>query len=255
MSDDDPPRDTSPAATTMPSPTSLSHHGGVPVTPIRLAVLDMAGTTVREDGLVERSFRAALRSQSPALPDDLDERFRRARGSSKLDMLTEALGGDVERGRRAHDAFQSELIAAVGRGEVTAQDDAAGALAALRDLGLRVALITGFGREVRDAVVERLGWTTLVDLVLSPEDAGRGRPSPDLVLTALIRLEIDDVREVAVAGDTVHDVVAGSRAGAGIVAGVLTGAHGRAQLEAAPHTHILDTIGELPAVVRGWGRV
>ena len=49
-----------------------------------------------------------------------------------------------------------------------------------------------------------------------------------MILTAILRLEIDDVREVVVAGDTTADLVAGSRAGASIVAGVLTGAHGRA---------------------------
>jgi len=30
---------------------------------------------------------------------------------------------------------------------------------------------------------------------------------------------------------------------------VLTGAHDRATLETAPHTHILDSIAELPAVL------
>jgi phosphoglycolate phosphatase-like HAD superfamily hydrolase len=53
---------------------------------------------------------------------------------------------------------------------------------------------------------------------------------------------------VAVAGDTTSDLVAGTAAGASVVAGVLTGAHDRAQLETAPHTHILDSIADLPAV-------
>jgi phosphoglycolate phosphatase-like HAD superfamily hydrolase len=71
------------------------------------------------------------------------------------------------------------------------------------------------------------------------------------VLTALLRLEADAVQEVAVAGDTASDLVAGTAAGAAIVAGVLTGAHDRAQLAAAPHTHILGSIAELPALVAG----
>jgi phosphoglycolate phosphatase-like HAD superfamily hydrolase len=68
------------------------------------------------------------------------------------------------------------------------------------------------------------------------------------VLEAVLALRIDDVHAVAVAGDTVSDLVAGTRAGAAIVAGVLTGAHGRAQLESAPHTHILESVAELPAL-------
>ena len=62
-------------------------------------------------------------------------------------------------------------------------------------------------------------------------------------------LEVDDVREVAAAGDTTNDLVAAHRAGCSVVAGVLTGAHDRAELETAPHTHLLASVAELPAVV------
>jgi len=57
------------------------------------------------------------------------------------------------------------------------------------------------------------------------------------------------VAEVAVAGDTTSDLLAGSRSGASIVAGVLTGAHTRSELAAAPHTHLLASIADLPALV------
>jgi phosphoglycolate phosphatase len=68
-------------------------------------------------------------------------------------------------------------------------------------------------------------------------------------LWAIIRLDIGAVGRVAVAGDTVSDLEAGTRAGAAIVAGVLTGAHTKEQLEAAPHTHLLLGIDELPGVI------
>ncbi len=70
-----------------------------------------------------------------------------------------------------------------------------------------------------------------------------------MILTAVIRLEIDDVRQVAVVGDTTNDLLAGWRAGAGIVAGVLTGAHGRPDFEAVPHTHILESVADLSGLV------
>jgi phosphoglycolate phosphatase-like HAD superfamily hydrolase len=70
------------------------------------------------------------------------------------------------------------------------------------------------------------------------------------VLAALLELQVGDVRNVAVAGDTTNDLVSGYRAGARILAGVLTAAHDRGALESAPHTHILYSIGELPALVQ-----
>jgi phosphoglycolate phosphatase len=84
---------------------------------------------------------------------------------------------------------------------------------------------------------------------LSPADAGRGRPWPDLPLTALLRLRGGAVGELAVAGDTASDIDSGRRAGAAIVAGVLTGASTRAELEQAGAPLILDTIaGILPCI-------
>jgi phosphoglycolate phosphatase-like HAD superfamily hydrolase len=97
-----------------------------------------------------------------------------------------------------------------------------------------VCLSTGFASVTRDAIVDALGWHSLVDLLLSPADAGRGRPWPDMPLTALLRLGGDSVASLAVVGDTPADVECGLRAGAGLVAGVLSGDSARADLEAVP---------------------
>ena len=86
-------------------------------------------------------------------------------------------------------------------------------------------------------------------MALSPADTGsrgpRGRPWPDLPLTALLRLHGGAVSELAVAGDTASDVESGLRAGAAVVAGVLTGAGARADLENAGAPLILDSIAAI----------
>jgi phosphoglycolate phosphatase len=115
--------------------------------------------------------------------------------------------------------------------------------------GAGLAELTGFSVRVREALLSHLGWTHLVDLALSPSDAGRGRPWPDLVLTAALRTRVDAVARIGVIGDTASDLQAGTRAGASLVADVLTGAHSRAQLAAAPHTHIIDSIAQLPVLI------
>ncbi len=220
---------------------------------IRLAALDMAGTTVSDDGVVERAFRQAL-DEVGGVGDgspvgDADEFVTKTMGQSKIVVFTELLGGDVTRARRANAAFEAAYEAAVGRGEIAAIAGAEQAMAEMRAAGVRVCLTTGFAPTTRDRILDALGWAGSVDLALSPADAGRGRPWPDMILTAVIRLEIGDVHQVAVAGDTANDLWAGWRAGAGIVAGVLTGSHGRADFEAVPHTHILGSVADLSGLV------
>jgi phosphoglycolate phosphatase len=92
-------------------------------------------------------------------------------------------------------------------------------------------------------------WRALIDLALSPADAGRGRPWPDLPLTVLLRLGGGAVGELAVAGDTASDIESGLRAGAGLVAGVLTGSGRREELEQAGAPHILTGITGLVSLL------
>ena len=223
-------------------------------TPIRMAALDMAGTTVADDGAVEEAFQAALDAVGLVagdLMDDPDAYVRRTMGQSKITVFTELLGGDRHRAAAANTAFEATFDQAVGRGEVAALPGAVDAFAALRHGGVRLCLTTGFSPATRDRIIGALGWESLVDLALSPADAGRGRPWPDMILTAVLRLRIDDVAEVAVVGDTTSDLVAGTRSGASIVAGVLTGAHTADELASAPHTHLLGSVAELPGLVLG----
>jgi phosphonatase-like hydrolase len=223
-------------------------------TPIRLAALDMAGTTVADEGAVEEAFQSALDAVGLVAGDLMDDPgayVRRTMGQSKIAVFTELLGGDRHRAERANRAFESAFDQAVDRGEVAALPGAVDTFAALRERGVRLCLTTGFSPATRDRIVAALGWEGLVDLALSPADAGRGRPWPDMILTAVLRLRIDDVAEVAVVGDTTSDLIAGTRAGASIVAGVLTGAHSAEELAAAPHTHLLGSVAELPDLVPG----
>ncbi|HEY6318797.1 MAG TPA: HAD family hydrolase [Acidimicrobiia bacterium] len=220
---------------------------------VDLAVLDLAGTTVRDDGLVEDAFVDALASVG-AGPDtagfaDRLAHLRTTMGRSKLEVFREMLGDDAT-ARRANESFEAAYGARLTSGAVRPIDGAEEAIAALHDADVRVCLTTGFSPATLTALLDALGWHDRADLALAPGPGVRGRPHPDLVLSAVLRLGIDDVRRVAVAGDTASDLLAGTCAGASVVAGVLTGAHDRATLEAAPHTHVLDSIADFPALCR-----
>ncbi|MGO2933493.1 phosphonatase-like hydrolase [Microbacterium sp.] len=224
------------------------------MTAIELVVLDMAGTTVRDDGVVEQAFQRAAERTGVAdrmpWPEAL-QYVRDTMGMSKIDVFTHLAGGDIAAATAATDAFEgaySEIIAEQGVEEIAG---AADMIARLRDAGIKVVLTTGFAPVTRDALIDALGWRDLVDLALSPVDAGRGRPAPDLVLTALLRTGASSVQAVAVAGDTSSDVETGRRAGAGFVAGVLTGAHRRDVLAAADA--VLESVADLPAALTEHG--
>ncbi|MFF8564716.1 phosphonatase-like hydrolase [Streptomyces albidoflavus] len=225
-------------------------------TPYRLVVLDMAGTTVADGGLVEEAFSAAAArlGVEPGTAEHAAhlDHVRATMGESKISVFRH-LFGDAERARLANTAFEEAYAARVGEGRVTALPGAREAIEELRSAGRTTVLTTGFARVTQDAILDALGWRELVELTLCPADAGgRGRPYPDMVLAAFLRTgAVDDVRQVAVAGDTSYDMLSGVRAGAGVVAGVLTGAHGREQLAGHGATHVLGSVAELPGLLAG----
>ena len=217
---------------------------------ISVACLDMAGTTVADEGSVLAAFRAAM-EQAGLSPGS--QGYERAAGivtatmgQSKIEVFRRILG-DEAAATAANSAFEENYARIVGAGQVSPLPGALRTLTALREAGIRICLATGFSPSTRDAVLDALGWRPLIDLALSPADAGRGRPWPDLPLTALLRLGGGAVSELAVVGDTASDVESGLRAGAGLVAGVLTGSASREELVKAGAPHVLDAIdGLLP---------
>ncbi len=215
---------------------------------IQLACLDMAGTTVEDGGAVEAAFLSAL--EILHIPEErrspMVAYVRDTMGTSKIEVFR-ALFGDEETAREANRAFETAYEAGIDG--VKPVPGAAETIAGLREAGVRVALTTGFSPRTRDLLLDALGWGDIADLVLSPSDAGRGRPCPDMILTAVLRLEVDAVQAVAVAGDTAADVIAGLRAGASVVAGVLTGTDGRSRLVEAGATHVVDSVVAFPGVI------
>ncbi|MFC8129177.1 phosphonatase-like hydrolase [Streptomyces sp. NPDC057302] len=228
--------------------TTVRRHG--------LVVLDMAGTTVADGGLVEQAFSAAARDLgvepgSAGHAEKLDY-VRATMGESKISVFR-YLFGDEALAQRANVAFEKAYGELVDGGRIAPIPGAREAIEELRGEGRTVVLTTGFARITQDAILDALGWRDLVELTLCPADAGgRGRPYPDMVLSAFLRTAaVDGVREVAVVGDTAYDMLSGVRSGASVVAGVLTGAHDDAALRAAGATHVLGSVAELPAVLRG----
>src|SRR6201987_2797683 len=154
---------------------------------------------------------------------------RSSMGQSKIEGFRRILG-DEQAAQLANQAFEDHYAAAVRAGHVAAMPGATDVFKTCRDAGIRVCLATGFSPATRDAIITERGWGGLLVLALSPADAGRGRPWPDLPLTALLFLQGGAVSELAVVGDTASDVESGLRAGAGVVAGVLTGSGSRGGL-------------------------
>lgn len=219
---------------------------------IELVCLDMAGTTVSDDGSVECAFTTAVGAAGieagSARHRDALAVVRETMGQAKIEVFRRILA-DEAAAERANAEFERAYGRLLAGGEIRALPGADGLLVELRRAGLLICLTTGFAPGTREEILDRLGWRRQVDLALSPADAGRGRPWPDMIIEARHRLGVADPAAVVVVGDTPSDMRAGVAAEAALVVGVLTGSGTAAELTGSGATGVLRSAADLPALL------
>jgi len=219
-----------------------------------LAALDMAGTTVDEGGIVYSAVEDAVaEAVGGPIPVELMLQWK---GTSKEEAIVGLLRGMGSDDSHAHvlkvyDVFAAKLDEAYGRTPPAPIPGVLETFETLHRAGVKVALQTGYGAAVANSIMTSLGWTVgeTVDALVTSDTVTASRPAPYLIFRAMEATGVRDVRRVLTAGDTPNDLGAGMNAGAGFVVGVTTGSFTRSQLEAEPHTHILDSVAELPTLL------
>jgi phosphonatase-like hydrolase len=225
--------------------------------PVTLACCGLLGTTADDRGMLERAFAEACATQGIVPGTEAYVHcmvgVHQARGQSAVDVFRGLFPDGEGRAEAAALSFERSFRAAVDRTGLAPMPGAEEAMGQLRDAGIRICLVTGLSRRLLSVVLDTLGWWRLTDLALCSDDVPRGSPWPDLMLAAMLRLGVEDVREAAFASGSASQLQSGKRAGAGIVAGVLTGGHTGERLRAAGATHLIGTMAELPALLQGAG--
>lgn len=249
---------------------------------IRLALFDMAGTTV--DDMIEKS---ELEGKLPLVISAYDDAFRKAsinlpfeelnacRGRNKIDVFREKvaeyrtdLSPDQQRAlaQQLHDEeFVPALLANVPY--LREVDGASETFQFLKDSGLYVATGSGFPQVVTDAINRHLGWIEggLVDFGTCGESVGGGRPKPNMINATLVaagilprgtdlskKQENFDYRVVLKVGDTEEDIKEGKGVGATTVA-VSSGTQSIEQLVKAGPIIVLPSVTAIPLYLKNHG--
>lgn len=211
---------------------------------VELICFDMAGTTVLDNGLVLEAFRRTIEDLkvSPGEAASAEAYVIETMGQSKIEVFTALFG---ERATVANDAFERNFVESAQELGVSEIPGARSTVETLRDVGIQVALTTGFSPTTREVLIDVLGWGDLFELRVSPADAGRGRPAPDMLWWCALQSQITAASSLMVVGDTAADMVSGLRAGAGYCVGVLSGNDDQERLIANGADDVIDSVVDL----------
>lgn len=224
---------------------------------IQMVMFDMAGTTVHDNDDVNICFQAALESTGLAVTRDDINAVMGLQKPLAIRMILESKLTDHSTITDAyvnelHEVFLHKMIDFYTNDpRVKEIDGASDVFRTLKAAGIKVAIDSGFSRDIIDAIVERLGWERddLIDISVASDEVPQGRPAAHMIQKAMAAFGITDPKAVAKVGDTPADLNEGYNSNAAYNIGVLSGACTRAELEAHPHTHILNSINEVPALV------
>jgi phosphonatase-like hydrolase len=219
---------------------------------LELAVFDIAGTTVDDGDAVNRCLRDALRSAGLYVTHDDVNTYMGVPKPVAIRALV-AGGPLVDHANAIHADFIRRMTSYyVSDPAVRAVAGIGRLFASLREAGIKIALDTGFSRDITDAILRRLGWDgaqSPMDATITSDEVVHGRPHADMIERLMARLFVTTARAVAKVGDTPADLEEGMSAGCSQVIGVTWGTHTREQLGRFPHTHIVDSVDELKKVL------
>jgi phosphonatase-like hydrolase len=220
---------------------------------VSLVCCDVVGAAAADGGVLERAFAEAIATQGVVTGTAAYVRsmvqFDRTRGWSPADVMHTLFPEDEIRAQAASLAFERSFQAAVDRFGTLPLPGVNDAMARLAAAGVKVCLLSCLSKSAFGLIVDRLGWWRRADLMLCADDVDRGFPWPDLVLTAIMRLGVADVRDVAVVTATESGVMCARRAGARLIMGVPGEVHDASRLRRAGATHLLADLAELPDLI------
>lgn len=220
--------------------------------PIKLAVFDMAGTTVYDNNNVADAFVHAFNFYEL---DTTGININHLMGYKKtvaIETVLKQIGNtyDADLIEDIHLEFMHEML-----DHYRSSDDirplpfAEDVFDELRKQNIKVTLNTGFSQNIADVIIERLGWAKYIDSYISSSEVTVGRPSADMILELMLRTGITDSGEVVKIGDTAVDINEGRNAGCGLVVSITTGAYSKDELLQYSPDFIIGNLSELPPLI------
>ncbi len=195
-------------------------------------IFDVDGTLIDTNAHHVEAWRQAFEEHGFAIASD---RLAPEIGKGGDMLVPDVLGASAEEehGEALRESYGKAFLKIAESEHLSVFPDVRELLTTLRERGLKVAIATSAKQEYLDALQKSAGidLESLVDLVVTADDAKNSKPAPDLVIAAVTKLGLSPA-QCAMVGDTPHDAQACK--GAGIVClGVMCGGHSSSALVGA----------------------
>jgi phosphonatase-like hydrolase len=225
---------------------------------IEMVVFDMAGTTIKDENEVEKCFRDAANQTGITATH---EQINSMMGWSKRfvfetlwkKLLPSSPEDEInEHATHSFTVFKKILETHYLTADVLPSHGCLEIFEFLKEKDIKIALTTGFYREVTDIILGRLGWNIglneqyrgkeLINSSVTSDQVIRGRPSPFMIFRSMELCEVMDVRKIIKIGDTPSDLAEGKNAGCRYSLGITNGTHSKLNLAQFENDGLMDDL-------------
>jgi HAD superfamily hydrolase (TIGR01509 family) len=203
-------------------------------------LFDVDGTLVDSNYQHAIAWWEALRQHGHTVPIAA---AHRAVGMGTDQLLDHLLGTDRDPAQTEPLAAAHAALAARFRPSLTALPGAAALIRTCVRRGWQTVLASSASARELEVMRRIVDADDAITAATGADDVERAKPAPDVVGTALRRVDGDPARSVMI-GDTVWDVRAARRAGVRCI-GVMSGGHSRGGLHAAGAIEVYETTADL----------
>ncbi len=222
---------------------------------IKLAVFDIAGTTLDDGDAVHTALAKALALHGhQAGRDEINTVMGIPKPEAiRILLANRGIAYDADLVKRLHEDFLREMQQAYIDAPLSEKPGCSALFADLAAAGVRVAVDTGFDRVTTNIVLEKLGWLDqgLIHDSITSDEVEQGRPAPDMIHELMKRAGLENPAEVAKIGDTPADLQEGRNAACGFVVGLTHGSHTRDELAAYDYDALADSLPEVGGLLLG----
>jgi phosphonatase-like hydrolase len=237
------------------------------MSPIKLVVFDMAGTSVQDKKEVETCFARACADTGLQVSE---ERILALQGYSKIEVFRllweERIGESHPEYKEnvvySYDYFRMILEDHYKASDIFPTDGCLEIFDYLRENKIKIALTTGFYRKVTNIILGKLGWLdgldstyvnisgkSVIDVSIASDEVQKGRPEPYMIQKAMELMGIYDAYDVLNIGDTPSDLKSGVKAGCRLSLGVTNGTHRHDQLKFIRNDGLISSLKELKPII------
>lgn len=209
---------------------------------IKALLFDFDGTLLNTNDLIIKTFMHVLEERFPGQYSPKD--CLKFIGPSLKQTFSVVTPGEedamIAKYRAWNETHHDELV--------TEYPDVVSTLEQLKDMGIKLAIVSTKRNDMIDRGLEVLGALHVFDVRIGTGDVKNVKPDPEPVLLALQRLGIEKDEAIMI-GDNSHDIEAGHNAGVK-TAGVAWSIKGEAHLQQFKPAYMLHHMTDLLAIVK-----